>query len=75
MAVTVFVKSTGEKFRGKFATIDGDLVGLFSDARLDGKGGLRGCGKKTVLIAADVDLLAHQPDIEIQSRNRRTHAE
>lgn len=66
MAVSVFVRSTGEKFTGKFALIEGEKVGLYSGIMGDGKGGRRGCGKKTTFVLEEVEVLAHQPDVEIR---------
>lgn len=69
MAVSVFVRATGEKFTGKFALIEGGKVGLYSGIMADRKGGRRGCGKKSTFVLAEVEVLAHQPDIEILERD------
>jgi hypothetical protein len=66
MPVTVFIKATGEKFRGKLAIIRGGRVLLFSDATGNGNGSLHGRGDNTVFREDDVDVLAHNRDIEIQ---------
>lgn len=68
MAVNVFVKVTGQQFTGKFALVEGDQVSLYPGVLPDGKGGFRGCGKKTTFPAQEVEVLAHQPDIEIRTR-------
>ncbi len=68
MAVTVLVKATGEKFTGKFATVEAGQVGLFSGIMSDKKGGFRGCGKKTSFAAEAVEVQASQPELEIRER-------
>ena len=66
MPVTVFIKATQEKFRGKFADVRDGRVILFSDARENGDGTLHGCGENTVFRADEVDVLAHHRDVEIR---------
>lgn len=66
MPVTVFIKATGEKHRGKFATIRGGKVSLFSEIKAIEKGRCRGCGEKIVFPAAEVDVLAHNREVEIR---------
>jgi len=66
MPVTVFIKATGEKHRGKFATIRAGKVSLFSEIKVIEQGHCRGCGEKTVFPAADVDVLAHNREVEIR---------
>ena len=65
MAVTVFIKRTGERFRGKFAVIGDDKVTLFAEIRADMAGARRGFGRKTTFRAEEVEVLAHQRDLEV----------
>ena len=65
MAVNVFLKGTGEKFTGKFASIEDGTVYLYSGIAPNKNGGYRGCGKKTSFTEADVEVLAHRPGEEI----------
>ena len=66
MPVTVFVKTTGEKHRGKFAVIRDGKVSLFSEVKETQRGGCHGCGEKTVFPEAEVDVLAHDRETEIE---------
>jgi hypothetical protein len=66
MAVTVFLKATGERFAGKFASVEDGTVYLYSGIMPDKKGGFRGCGKKAAFRTEEVEVLAHRPDDEIR---------
>ncbi len=66
MAVTVFIKATGEKHKGKFAVIRGGRVSLFSEIKVTQKGGCHGCGEKTLFRETEVDVLAHDREKEIE---------
>lgn len=66
MPVTVFIKATEEKFRGMFAIIRNGRVILFADAKPNRDGRFHGCGENTVFRADEVDVLAHNRDVEIQ---------
>ena len=66
MAVTVVIKVCGGEIPGKFASIDGGTVTLFSGAKPDGKGGHVGCGKKLTFSGAEVEVLADNPEVEVR---------
>ena len=66
MAVKVVNKKTGETATGKFAAIKGGEVHLYSGCTSDKKGGIRGCGKRTVFPAASVNVTADDPGKEIK---------
>lgn len=68
MAVKVVVKETGETITGKFASFEGEKVGLFSGVMSDKKGGFRGCGKKRLFDAAAVTVTADDPKKETRTR-------
>lgn len=73
MAVTVFVSATGEKFTGKFASIEGERVRLFSEARVDKQGRMQGLGKETEFAVAEVEVLAHRRDQEVREARAPIH--
>ena len=75
MAVNIFIKATGERFTGKFASIENGNVYLYSGITPNRKGGFRGCGKKTAFPEADVEVLAHRPDHEIITLTGGDHAQ
>ncbi len=66
MPVTVFVKATGAMFRGRLAVIGEETVSLFSDAKTTGNGLLVGSGEATVFRKEEVELLAHNWDVEVR---------
>lgn len=68
MTVKVIVKESGQAVTGKFASIEGGKVGLFSGIMSDKKGGFRGCGKKTVFEAALVTVSADNPATELKQK-------
>jgi hypothetical protein len=68
MAVKVVVKSTGQANVGKFASVEGGKVNLFSGIMSDKKGGYRGCGRKQVFDAAAVKVTADDPGREIRRK-------
>ncbi len=68
MTVKVVIKDTGQTITGKFASLEVDKVGLFSGIMSDKKGGMRGCGKKTVFEAARVTVTADDPAKELKRK-------
>lgn len=66
MAVTVHIKSCGGEITGMFASIVGDTVALFLGITPDGMGGYRGCGKRFTFSAAEVEVTADHPEVEIR---------
>ena len=67
MTVKVTDKQTGKVVAGKYAVIQEGNVNLFSGCMSDKKGGIRGCGKKTVFPAAAVTVTADDPAKEIKT--------
>lgn len=66
MAVKV-VEKQGEKVHtGKYASIKGSEVKLFSGIMSDKKGGWRGCGKCTTFPADAVTVSADNPSTEMK---------
>ncbi len=68
MAVSVVVKRTGQAAVGKFASIEGGKVSLFSGIMSDKQGGYRGCGRKQIFDAAAVKVTADDPRKEVRQR-------
>lgn len=68
MTVKVVEKATGKEFTGKYAVVDPAQVALFSGSMSDKKGGIRGCGRKTVFEAAKVTVSADDPSREIKRK-------
>lgn len=66
MTVKVVEKATGKEHTGKYAVVDSAQVALFSGSMSDKKGGLRGCGRKTVFEAAKVAVTADDPSRELK---------
>lgn len=66
MPVKVTEKKTGKGTTGKWATVKGAEVQLWSGIMSDKKGGWRGCGKRTVFVAADVNVAADDPAKELK---------
>ncbi len=66
MAVKVTEKQTGKESAGKFASIEGGKVNLWSGIMSDKKGGWRGCGKKVVFPAESVSVSADDPAKELK---------
>jgi len=68
MTVKLEIKETGETITGKFASFEGDKVGLFSGIMSNKQGGFRGCGQKRVFEAAAVTVTADDPEKETKRR-------
>ncbi|MBI4198618.1 MAG: hypothetical protein HY533_05870 [Chloroflexi bacterium] len=68
MVVKIVVKEAGETLTGKFASLEGGKVALFSGIMSDKKGGFRGCGKKRGFEASAVTVTADQPEKEIRRK-------
>ncbi len=66
MAVKVVSKASGSVSTGKYASVKGDQVSLFSGIMSDKKGGFRGCGKCTKFALDDVTIEADNPGQEIK---------
>lgn len=66
MAVKVVEKESGKTVLGKFAKLEQGQVLLYSGCMADKKGGLRGCGKKTTFPAAQVNVVADEPALELK---------
>ncbi|HKZ51506.1 MAG TPA: hypothetical protein VJ256_07090 [Dehalococcoidia bacterium] len=67
MAVKVVNKATGETQQGKFALVKSDSVALYSGIMADKKGGWRGCGKRWLFPADGVEVVADNPQQELQT--------
>ena len=68
MAVKLVEKKTGEAITGKYASIEGEAVNLFSGIMSDKKGGWRGCGRKQVFPLKDYAVSADKPEQEIKKK-------
>ncbi len=66
MPVKVTDKKTGKESTGKWAAVKGAEVQLWSGIMSDKKGGWRGCGKRTIFAAADVNVAADDPAKELK---------
>ena len=66
MAVKVVEKATGKVATGKYVSIKGKEVRLYSGIMSDKKGGWRGCGKCTSFSADAVTVSADDPAREIK---------
>ncbi|MDP2920680.1 MAG: hypothetical protein Q8O43_10760 [Dehalococcoidia bacterium] len=66
MAVKVVDKKTKKEATGKWAAVKGGEVHLWSGIMSDKKGGWRGCGRKTVFPATDVNISADEPAKELK---------
>ena len=67
MAVRVVDRGSGKTAIGKYAVIKEGSVFLYSGCMPDKKGGLRGCGKKSVFPSEAVTVNADDPQREIKS--------
>ncbi|MBM2826458.1 MAG: hypothetical protein HW403_522 [Dehalococcoidia bacterium] len=65
MSVRVAEKETGKVVIGKYAKMEKGQVLLYSGCMDNKKGGLRGCGKKSVFLAEQVTVAADEPSIEL----------
>ncbi|MBI2853185.1 MAG: hypothetical protein HYX84_08875 [Chloroflexi bacterium] len=66
MSVKVIDKNSGKETIGKWASIKGGEVNLFTGIMSDKKGGWRGCGKKIVFPADSVTITADEPGKELK---------
>ncbi len=66
MSVKVTDKKTGKETTGKYASIQGGQVSLYSGIMSDKKGGWRGCGKRILFPAEGVTVTADQPQKELK---------
>ena len=66
MSVKVADKKTGKETTGKYASVKGGQVSLYSGIMSDKKGGWRGCGKRTVLSVEETTLTADDPAKELK---------
>ena len=65
MSVKVVERETGKAATGKFAKLNKGQVLLYSGCMADKKGGLRGCGKRSVFTADMVTVVADEPAREL----------
>ncbi|MBI2866201.1 MAG: hypothetical protein HYX99_02425 [Chloroflexi bacterium] len=66
MAVKVTEKQGGKVYTGKYASVKGSEVKLFSGIMSDKKGGWSGCGKCTTFPADTVTVSADNPAAELK---------
>lgn len=66
MGVKVVDRETGKTLMGKFAKLEQGQVLLYFGCMADKKGGLRGCGKKITFPAAQVNVVADEPALELK---------
>lgn len=66
MSVRVVDKKTGKETVGKYASVKGGQVSLYSGIMSDKKGGWRGCGKRTVFSAPEITVTADDPTKELK---------
>ncbi|MBI2866643.1 MAG: hypothetical protein HYX99_04720 [Chloroflexi bacterium] len=66
MAVTVTEKEGGKVHQGKYASIKGGEIKLFSGIMSDKKGGWRGCGKCSAFPTEAVTVSADNPATELK---------
>lgn len=66
MSVRVIDKKSGKETIGKWASVKGNEINLFTGIMSDKKGGWRGCGKKIVFPADSVTIAADEPAKELR---------
>lgn len=66
MSVKIIDKKSGKETIGKWASVKGKEVNLFTGIMSDKKGGWRGCGKKIVFPADTVTVTADEPVKELK---------
>lgn len=66
MSVRVIDKKSGQETIGKWASVKGNEINLFTGIMSDKKGGWRGCGKKIVFPADSVTVTADEPAKELK---------
>ena len=66
MSVRVVDKKTGQETTGKYASVKGGQVSLYTGIMSDKKGGWRGCGKRIAFPAEDVTVTADDPTKELK---------
>lgn len=66
MSVKIVDKKTGAETVGKYASVKGGQVNLYTGIMSDKKGGWRGCGKRVVFLAESVTVTADDPSKELK---------
>ncbi|MFQ5925682.1 MAG: hypothetical protein ACE5IE_06775 [Dehalococcoidia bacterium] len=66
MSVKVVDNKSGKETVGKYASVKGGQVNLYTGIMSDKKGGWRGCGKRIVFPAQGVTVTADDPAKELK---------
>ncbi len=69
MSVKIVDKNTGKETVGKYASIKGREVNLYTGIMSDKKGGWRGCGRRTTFPVESVTVVADDPGKELKQQD------